>query len=57
MARFVSSNFLVSSFSCFNAASTPAQLTDLGAQPVEIGMPAEMVTRKIRSDGNDIANR
>jgi uncharacterized OB-fold protein len=29
-----------------------AQLTDLGAQPVEIGMPVEMVTRKIRSDGN-----
>jgi uncharacterized OB-fold protein len=30
-----------------------AQLTDLGAQPVEIGMPVEMVTRKIRSDGNE----
>jgi uncharacterized OB-fold protein len=30
-----------------------AQLTDLGEQEVEIGMPVEMVTRKIRSDGSD----
>lgn len=30
-----------------------AQLTDLGEQAVEIGMPVEMVTRKIRSDGDD----
>ena len=30
-----------------------AQLTDLGDQPVEIGMPVEMVTRRIRNDGND----
>lgn len=30
-----------------------AQLTDLGEQPVEIGMPVEMVTRKIREDGNE----
>ena len=29
-----------------------AQLTDLGEQSVEIGMPVEMVTRKIRQDGN-----
>ena len=30
-----------------------AQLTDLGDKKVEIGMPVEMVTRKIRSeDGN-----
>lgn len=28
-----------------------AQLTDLGDQPVEIGMPVEMVTRRLRSDG------
>jgi len=28
-----------------------AQLTDLGEQPVEIGMPVEMVTRKLRADG------
>ncbi len=28
-----------------------AQLTDLGAQPAQIGMPVEMVTRKLRSDG------
>jgi uncharacterized OB-fold protein len=28
-----------------------AQLTDLGDQPVEIGMPVEMVTRKLRSEG------
>ena len=27
-----------------------AQLTDLGDQEVEIGMPVEMVTRKLRSD-------
>lgn len=30
-----------------------AQLTDLGDQPVEIGMPVEMVTRKLRQDGDD----
>jgi uncharacterized protein len=30
-----------------------AQLTDMGDQPAEIGMPVEMVTRKIRSDGDE----
>jgi len=30
-----------------------AQLTDLGGQPVQIGMPVEMVTRRIRSDGDE----
>jgi uncharacterized OB-fold protein len=30
-----------------------AQLTDLGEQPVEIGMPVEMVTRRIRQDGDN----
>ncbi len=30
-----------------------AQLTDLGEQPVKIGMPVEMVTRKIRTDAGD----
>ena len=30
-----------------------AQLTDLGEQSVEIGMPVEMVTRKLRSDGEE----
>ncbi|MEA4908557.1 MAG: Zn-ribbon domain-containing OB-fold protein [Anaerolineaceae bacterium] len=30
-----------------------AQLTDLGEQPVQIGMPVEMVTRRIRSDGDE----
>jgi uncharacterized protein len=30
-----------------------AQLTDLGEQPVQIGMPVEMVTRKIREDVED----
>ena len=30
-----------------------AQLTDLGSQPVVIGMPVEMVTRKLRSDGDE----
>ncbi len=30
-----------------------AQLTDLGDEPVTIGMPVEMVTRRIRSDGDD----
>lgn len=28
-----------------------AQLTDLGDQRVEIGMPVEMVTRRLREDG------
>jgi hypothetical protein len=28
-----------------------AQLTDLGDELVEVGMPVEMVTRKLRSDG------
>ncbi len=30
-----------------------AQLTDLGDQKVQIGMPVEMVTRKLRSDDGD----
>ena len=30
-----------------------AQLTDLGEEPVAIGMPVEMVTRRLRSDGDD----
>jgi uncharacterized OB-fold protein len=30
-----------------------AQLTDLGEQPVEIGMPVEMVTRRMRNDGDE----
>ena len=30
-----------------------AQLTDLGDTPVEIGMPVEMVTRKLRNDGDE----
>jgi uncharacterized OB-fold protein len=30
-----------------------AQLTDLGDEPVSIGMPVEMVTRKLRSDGDE----
>jgi len=30
-----------------------AQLTDVGDQPVEIGMPVEMVTRKMRNDGDE----
>jgi hypothetical protein len=30
-----------------------AQLTDLGDQAVEIGMPVEMVTRRIRQDGDE----
>lgn len=29
-----------------------AQLTDLGGELVEIGMPVEMVTRKLRTDGD-----
>ena len=28
-----------------------AQLTDVGEEPIEIGTPVEMVTRKLRSDG------
>jgi uncharacterized OB-fold protein len=30
-----------------------AQLTDLDDQPVAIGMPVEMVTRRLRSDGDE----
>jgi len=30
-----------------------AQLTDLGDQPVEIGTPVEMVTRRLKSDGDE----
>ncbi len=30
-----------------------AQLTDLGDREVEIGMPVEMVTRRLRSDGDE----
>jgi uncharacterized protein len=30
-----------------------AQLTDLGEDPVRIGMPVEMVTRKMRNDGDE----
>src|SRR5271157_829950 len=30
-----------------------AQLTDLEDKPIEIGMPAEMVTRRLRSDGDE----
>ena len=30
-----------------------AQLTDLGNQPIEIGMPVEMVTRRLRQDGDE----
>lgn len=30
-----------------------AQLTDLGEEKVEIGMPVEMVTRRIRQDGDE----
>ncbi len=30
-----------------------AQLTDLGDRPVEIGMPVEMVTRRLRQDGDE----
>ncbi|MGA9532374.1 MAG: Zn-ribbon domain-containing OB-fold protein [Anaerolineales bacterium] len=29
-----------------------AQMTDVNSHPVEIGMPVEMVTRKLRSDGD-----
>ena len=28
-------------------------MTDLGDEPVKIGLPFEMVTRKIRNDGNE----
>ena len=30
-----------------------AQLTDLGDEPVSIGMPVEMVTRKLRQDNDE----
>ena len=30
-----------------------AQLTDIGESPIEIGTPVEMVTRKLRQDGDE----
>ena len=30
-----------------------AQWTDLGEEPVEVGMLVEMVTRKMRNDGDE----
>jgi len=30
-----------------------AQFTDLDEQPVKIGMPVEMVTRRIKEDGDE----
>lgn len=30
-----------------------AQLTDMGDQPVKIGTPVEMVTRRLRQDGDE----
>ena len=30
-----------------------AQLTDVGNQPIQIGMPVEMVTRKLSQDGDE----
>jgi uncharacterized OB-fold protein len=30
-----------------------AQLTDMGEQPIQIGMSVEMVTRKMRNDGDE----
>lgn len=30
-----------------------AQLTDLGEEPVHIGMPVEMVTRRLKDDGDE----
>jgi len=30
-----------------------AQLTDLGDEPVQIGAPVEMVTRRLRQDGDE----
>ena len=30
-----------------------AQLTDMGDEPARIGMPVEMVTRKMRNDGSE----
>jgi uncharacterized OB-fold protein len=30
-----------------------AQLTDLGDEPVQIGTPVEMVTRRLRQDGDE----
>jgi len=32
---------------------SPLKLTDLGDKPISIGMPVEMATRKIRSDGDE----
>jgi hypothetical protein len=30
-----------------------AQMTDLGDKPVEVGTPVEMVTRRLRTDGDE----
>ncbi len=30
-----------------------AQLTDIGEQPISIDMPVEMVTRKMKNDGDE----
>ena len=30
-----------------------AQMTDLGEKPVEVGTPVEMVTRRLRTDGDE----
>jgi uncharacterized OB-fold protein len=45
--------FMVALVKLAEGPMVTAQLTDLGEKPVEIGMPVEMVTRKIRSDGNE----
>jgi hypothetical protein len=36
-----------------NGLLVTAQLTDLGDQAVEIGAPVEMVTRRLRQDGDE----
>jgi uncharacterized OB-fold protein len=37
----------------FEGPMVTAQLTDLGEATVQIGMPVEMVTRRIRADGGE----
>ena len=43
--------YTVASVALDEGPMVTAQLTDLGEEPVRIGMPVEMVTRKLREDG------
>ncbi len=44
---------LVSDKDSYSQAQDKHRFTDLGDQPVNIGMPVEIVTRKIKDDGDE----